>query len=147
MEKRYIVKLTEEERNSLLHMLKTGKSSANKLMRARVLLETDESGGVRQTDDAIGKQLHVCAKTVARIRQRCVELGVDAALERQPHSNPKGRKIDGNQEAHLIAICCSAPPEGKSRWTIKMLADRLVEMEVIESVSTATVCRTLKKMN
>lgn len=147
MEKRYIVKLTDEERATLLKMLKAGKASANKLMRARVLLEADESAAIKKTDGQIGSQFHVSGRTVQRIRQRFVELGLDAALERQPHSNFRPRRIDGSQEAHLIAICCSTPPEGKARWTLKMLADRLVEMEVIDNVSPSTVGRTLKKMN
>jgi len=148
MEK-YIVKLTQEERETLLSMLKKGKVSANKLMHARVLLEVDERNRAskKKSDEIIANDLHVSAKTVARIRQRFVEEGLEAALLRKPHANPKSRKINGDQEAHLIAICCSAPPEGRSRWTLKLLADRLVEMEIIDDISPATISRVLKKTN
>ena len=148
MEK-YIVKLTQEERENLLSLLKKGKASANKLMHSRVLLETDESDSTekKKTDEEIGKQLHISAKTVARIRKRFVEGGLEIALLRKPHANPKARKINGDQEAHLIALCCSKPPEGRSRWTLKLLANRLVELEIIDSVSPVTISRVLKKTN
>jgi len=148
MEK-YIVKLTQEERETLLSALKKGKASANKLMHARVLLGVDEKNNTpeKKTDEAIGKELHISAKTVARIRQRFVEEGLEAALLRKPHANPKSRKINGDQEAHLIAVCCSKPPEGRNRWTLKLLADRLVEMEIVDSISPVTLSRVLKKMN
>ena len=146
MEK-YIVKLTQEERETLLSMLKKGKASANKLMHARVLLEVDEKKTTTKTDEKIARDLHISVKTVARIRQRFVEEGLESALLRKPHANPKSRKINGDEEAHLIAICCSTPPEGRSRWTLKLLADRLVEMEVIDSISPVTISRVLKKTN
>ena len=148
MEK-YIVRLTKDERESLLSIIKTGKALARKLMHARVLLMTDENNGIdaKKTDEEVGKQLHINAKTVARIRTRFVEEGIESALLRKPHSNPKARKIDGEQEAHLIALCCSTPPEGRCRWTLKLLANRLVEMEIIDTVSSSTVGRVLKKTN
>ncbi len=148
MEK-YIVKLTKEERANLLSMIKTGKSSASKLMHARVLLMADENKDIdaKKTDEEIGKQLHINAKTVARIRTRFVEEGIESALLRKAHSNPRSRKIDGEQEAHLVALCCSEPPEGRCRWTLKLLANKLVEMEIIDAVSSTTVGRVLKKMN
>lgn len=144
---KYIVKLTTEERLSLLDLIRVGKKSANKLMHARVLLaaDTNDSGSERKTDEEIGTFVHVSSKTVARIRQRFVEEGLEAALSRKPHPNPKGRKIDGDQEAHLIALCCSTPPEGRSRWTLKLLANKMVALEIIDSVSPATVGRILKK--
>jgi transposase len=146
MEK-YIVKLTHDERENLLCMLRKGKASVNKLMHARVLLESDEADSTakKKTDEEISKQLYVSEKTVARIRKRFVEEGLEAALLRKPHANPKSRKINGDQEAHLIALCCSKPPEGRSRWTLKLLANRLVEMEIVDSVSPVTVSRVLKK--
>jgi transposase len=148
MEK-YIVKLTQEERETLLSMLKKGKALANKLMHARVLLEVDErnSATKKKSDETIADGLHISAKTVARIRQRFVEEGLEAALLRRPHANPKSRKINGEQEAHLIALCCSKPPEGRSRWTLKLLANRLVELDHIDSVSPVTISRVLKKTN
>ena len=148
MEK-YIVKLTQEERETLLPMLKKGKASANKLMHARVLLEVDERNNAtkKKSDEVIANELRISAKTVARIRQRFVEEGLEVALLRRPHANPKYRKINGEQEAHLIALCCSKPPEGRSRWTLKLLANRLVELELIDSVSPVTISRVLKKTN
>ena len=146
MEK-YIVKLNKEEREILLSLIKKGKASANKLMRARVLLEADESDQIKakKTDEEIGNQIRVNAKTVARIRKRFVEEGLELALSRKPHSNPQSRKINGEQEAHLIALCCSKPPEGRNRWTLKLLANRLVELEITESISRMTISRVLKK--
>ena|SRR5690242_14287324 len=148
MEK-YIVKLTQEERETLLSMLKKGKASANKLMHARVLLEADENVDAikKKTDEEISKQLHVSTKTVARIRKQFVEEGLEVALLRKPHTNPKSRKINGDQEAHLISLCCSKPPEGRNRWTLKLLANRLVELEIVDSVSPVIISRVLKKTN
>ena len=146
MEK-YIVRLTKEEREELLTLIRVGKKAANKLMHARVLLAADEHDGKLKaaTDEDIARELHICSKTVARIRRRFVEEGMESALSRRPHSNPKSRKIDGEQEAHLIALCCSTPPEGRSRWTLKLLAKTLIELEIVDSVSAATLSRVLKK--
>lgn len=146
---RFIVTLTKDEREELLAQLKTGKVSANKLMRARVLLALDKNNfsDKKQTDIAIAEAEHISTKTIYRIRQRFVEDGLNAALSRRPHPNPKSRKLDGDQEAHLLAVCCSEPPEGQSRWTLRLLADKLVEMDVVESISRTTLHRTLKKMN
>lgn len=144
---KYIVKLTKEEREELLTLIRVGKKAANKLMHARVLLSSDENDSKLKlkTDEEIAKEMHVSSKTVARIRQRFVEEGLESALSRRPHPNPKGRKIDGEQEAHLVALCCSTPPEGRSRWTLKLLANKLIELEVVDSVSAVTVSRVLKK--
>lgn len=144
---KYIVKLTEEERTELLAMIRVGKKAANKLMHARVLLSADENDRElkRKTDEEIAAEMHVSSKTVARIRQRFVEEGMESALSRRPHANPKGRKIDGEQEAHLVALCCSTPPAGRSRWTLKLLASKLIELEIVDSVSPVTVSRVLKK--
>lgn len=147
MEK-YIVKLTQEERLNLLDLIRVGKKAANKLMHARVVLAADinDRESTKKTDEEIGDSIHVSSKTVARIRQRFVEEGLEAALSRRPHANPKSRKIDGEQEAHLVALCCSTPPEGRSRWTLKLLANKLVAMEIIDSISATTIGRVLKKM-
>ena len=146
MEK-YIVKLTLEERAELLTLLRVGKRSANKLMHARILLSADgnDTKLKQKTDEEITVEMHVSSKTVARIRQRFVEEGMESALSRRPHANPKSRKIDGEQEAHLLALCCSTPPVGRSRWTLKLLAHKLVALEIIDSVSPTTICRVLKK--
>jgi transposase len=142
---KYIVKLTEEERAYLLSLIKVGKASANKLMHARIMLAADENIEPGSTDENISKKLHVSTKTVARIRQRFVEEGIESALLRKPHSRHKPRKIDGEQEAHLIALCCSTPPEGRVRWTLKLLTTRLIELELLGDVSSTTVGRVLKK--
>lgn len=144
---KYIVKLTKEEREELLTLIRVGKKAASKLMHARVLLAADEHDSKlkAKTDADIAGEMHICSKTVARIRQRFVEEGMESALSRRPHANPKGRKIDGEQEAHLVALCCSTPPDGRGRWTLKLLASKLIELEIVDSVSAATVSRVLKK--
>jgi transposase len=144
---KYIVKLTAEERTELLILIRVGKKAANKLMHARILLSADENDTKlkQKTDEEISSEMHVSSKTVARIRQRFVEEGLESALSRRPHANPKSRKIDGEQEAHLVALCCSIPPEGRSRWTLKLLANKLIALEIIDSVSPTTIGRVLKK--
>jgi len=146
MEK-YIVKLIEEERTHLLSLIKKGKASAYKLTHARILLEADESCGEKKTDVEIAEQLHVSMKTVKRIRKRFIEEGLEAALSRKPHVKTRRRKINGEEEAHLIALSCSSPPEGRSRWTLKLLSNHMVKMEIVDSVSPATIGRVLKKTN
>ena len=142
-----IVKLSKEERFELLDLIRVGKKSANKLMHARVLLSTDanDTDLKQKTDEEIAKEMYISSKTVARIRQRFVHEGLESALSRRPHANPRPRKMDGEQEAHLVALCCSTPPEGRSRWTLKLLANKLVALEIVDTVSPATLCRVLKK--
>ena len=143
---RYVVKLTQDERINLLLLVKTGKASAAKLTHARIILATDENNTDKTPyDTKVSKELHVSSRTVARTRQRFVEEGLESALSRKPHSNTRPRKMDGDQEAHLIALSCSTPPAGRSRWTLKLLANHLIELEIIDSVSSATVSRVLKK--
>jgi transposase len=140
MPKRYIVDLAEEERAGLLALLNRDVAPARRLTRARILLLADEGG----TDPEIAAALHVHAATVERTRRRLVAGGVERALSDKPR--PGGRpKLDGKGEAHLVALACSAPPEGRSRWTMQLLADRLVELELVEAISDETVRRTLKK--
>lgn len=140
MPKRFVVDLSEEERAGLLARLGKGAARARELTRARILLLADEG----RRDEAIAAVLHVHAATVARARRRFVEGGVERALNDQPR--PGGRpKLDGKQEAVLVALACSQAPEGRSRWTMQLLADRLVELEVIDTLSDETVRRTLKK--
>lgn len=149
MNKRYVVRVTEEERTALLLLIKTGKAAAKKLEHARIVLATDESDNnatKKRTDSEIGEELHVSKKTVGRIRQRFVEEGLESCLSRKPHSGYKPYKIDGEQEAHLVALSCSKPPQGRARWTLKLLAAQLVGLEIMDDVSPATVGRTLKKM-
>lgn len=140
MAKRYLVTLTEAERASLLALTQKGKISARQLTRAHILLQAD-AGGI---DAVIAAALHVGIATVARVRKRFVEEGLEAALQERPR--PGGhRKLDGKQEAFLIALACSTPPEGRTRWTMQLLAGKMVELRVVDSISDETVRRTLKK--
>lgn len=145
---KYIVRLTEEERTYLIELTKKGKVSAKKIAHARILLRADASeAGENLKDESIKDLEHISSKTVSRIRQLFVEEGLEAALNRKPHKRVKPRSLDGEQEAKLVAICCSQAPEGRARWTLKLLSNQLVEMEVVESIATETVRLTLKKMN
>jgi transposase len=150
MEK-YTVKLTEEERKNLLSLIKTGKHAASKILHARILLASDEGDYVDsesiKTDEEVAKLFDISEKTVKRVRKRLVEEGLEAALLRKKHARTRPRIITGEEEAHLISLCCSSPPEGRNRWTLKLLSDRLVRLEVVERVSPATVGRVLKKTN
>ena len=146
MAKRYRVTLDTEERATLQQMLEKGTSAARKLNHARILLKADESvDGPAWTDDAIVNALDVGASTVSRVRQRFVEEGLKAALEHRPSRGLRPRRFDGTTEAHLIALACSEPPKGHVRWTLRLLADRLVRLEYVESISHETVRQTLKK--
>lgn len=138
--KRYVVELTEAERTQLLDLTSKGKVSARKLKRAHILLLADEG----RTDLAIAAALHVSKSTVERVRTRFVMGNLDFALTEQMRPGAR-RKLDGNQEAFLVATACSSAPEGRSRWTLQLLADKLVELKVVDSISRDTVHRTLKK--
>jgi len=140
MNKRYIVDLTPDERTDLLTLVGKGVAPARKLTRARILLLADKG----KTDQEIADALHVHRVTVERTRRRFVEGSAERALNEQPR--PGGRpKLDGKQGAMLVALACSQAPEGRSRWTLQLLADRLVELAVVDSISDETVRRTLKK--
>jgi transposase len=146
--KKYIVSLTSEERAYLEKLTTTGKISAYKINHARVLLLADtnrEEGG--WIDQAIASTLNISASTIERVRQRFVEEGLEQALNRQPQSQHKPRRLDGEQEARLIAITCSTPPSGCSHWTLRLLAEQLVELEEVETISHETIRQTLKKTN
>jgi hypothetical protein len=147
--KKYLVTLTPEERDLLTRLLAGGKRSALTLTRARILLKADQAEGGPAWEDAdIAEALDCGQRTVERVRQRFVERGLPAALGRKPQDRPsRERKFDGATEARLIALACSAPPEGRARWTMKLLADKLVELEIFDSVSDETVRRVLKKTN
>jgi transposase len=148
MAKFYRVTLTGEERDALEGLLNKGKGAARKLAHARISLQTDEAeGGPGRTDQEVAAALNVSARTVERVRQRFVEEELEAALVPKPSSRVYTRLLDGAQEAHLIALACSEPPEGKPRWTLRLLADRLVELESVESISHETVRSVLKKTN
>ena len=140
MAKKYIINLAEDERAQLLAPTKRGKVSARRLSRAHMLLQADTG----LSDDAIAQALHIGTATVERIRKRFVEDGLEAALSERPRPGGQ-RKLAGTQEAFLIALACSTPPEGRTCWTMQLLADRLVELQVVEAISDETVRRTLKK--
>ena len=138
--KKYIVKLAKEERADLSKLIAQGKASARKLTHARILLKAYSSEeGPGWTDQAISEALEVGTATVERVRQRLVEEGMAAALNRHRPHTPRLRKLDGEQEAHLIALACSQPEEGQERWTLQLLADKLVQLQVVESISRETV--------
>ncbi len=138
--KKYVVKLTPEERSRLLNLLKKGKEKARKLTRARILLLSAEG----KTDGFIAKALKVNPQTVRNLRKRFAEGGLEAALEERPRPGAEP-KLDGKGEAFLVALACSDPPEGREHWTMQLLADRLVELGVVDSISDETVRRVLKK--
>jgi len=137
-----------EERAQLEGMLSKGKAAARTLMHARILLKADEGvAGPRLSDDQIAEAVEVNRSTVERVRMRCVEEGVEAALRPRPSRQVHPRKLDGVQEAHLVVLACSPAPKGRNRWSLRLLADKLVELEVVGDVSYETVRRTLKKTN
>lgn len=145
---KYVVRLSQEEREYLLSVSSKGRSSAKKIIHARILLRADASeGGENCNDEEIASLENVCTKTVGRVRQRFVEEGLESALNSRPPRRKKPRKLDGEDEAKLIAICCSRAPEGRARWTLRLLANQLVEMEVVDSIAPETVRQTLKKTN
>ena len=138
--KNYIINLTEEERKELNRLTTTGRHSALKMLHARILLKTDEG----LMDKQIAEHLNINARTVERVRKRCALEGLNAAL------NPKKRpprvpKFDGEAEARLVQLACSEAPQGRQRWTLRLLADKLVELEIVDSISHETVRQRLGK--
>jgi transposase len=148
MKKKYIVTLTPEERRMLQMMLSRGKAAARKLVHARILLKADASpGGPNWADATIAQGLEVGRATVERVRQEFVEDGLDAALNRRKPRREYDRTLDGDGEARLVALACTQAPEGRSRWTLRLLADRMVRLEYVDTISKDTVSRVLKKTN
>ena len=147
--KKYLITLTEEERYSLHKLVRSGNAGARKITRARILLKADQSPGAPAwIDQQICVALDVGVTTVERIRKRFVEDGLAAALNRLKNRPlPFRRKLDGHQEAQLVTLACSHPPEGRDRWTLRLLADTLVELEIVDSISYQTVRRVLKKIS
>jgi hypothetical protein len=146
MAKRYWVTLTQAERQELQQLISRGKADARKLAHARVLLQADEAeGGPRRTGGQIASALDTATRTVERVRERFVEQGFEAALLPEPSKRVYARKLDGRQEAKLLALACGKPPAGKRRRTLRLLADELIELEVVDSVWHETVRQTLKK--
>lgn len=145
--KRYIVRLTDAERHQLEDLVGKGQGKAYKIRHAHILLKADAAGPC-WTDQAIADAFSCHRGTVEGIRKRFVEQGLEGALERKKREKPpRERILDGEGEARLIAVACSQPPAGRSRWTLALLADKLVELNVVESISYQTVRRTLKKTN
>jgi transposase len=140
VKKLYRIHLAEDERAHLLGLTQSGKAAARRVRRAQTLLLADEG----HSDRVIAEMLHIGHATVERTRLRCVEEGLEAALSERPRpgSSPK---LDGKQEALLVALACTYPPEGRKCWTMQLLADRLVTLGVVEAISDETVRRTLKK--
>jgi transposase len=146
-EAKYIVRLTHEERQYLEDLIKSRRVAKDKALRARMLLKADADGPA-WTDSRIADAFDVGTATVHRLRQRLVQEGFDVALARKAPIRTKPRKLDGAQEARLVAIACSSPPAGRNRWTLQLLAEKLVELHVVDdTVSGETVRRTLKKTN
>ena len=141
---KFIVLLTGAQRQELEKLAATGKRSAATITRARILLKADADAG-GWPDDRIAQALDTSAATVARTRSKFVQQGLEAAVQRKRPTGRQYRKLDGAQEAHLVALACSPPPEGRPRWTLKLLADRLVELQVVDGISPECVRTTLKK--
>ena len=145
---KYIVRLTAEERAELDELIRTGKRAASVLIHARILLKADAgAGGPGWDDERIAEAVECGASTVYRVRQAFVEEGLTAALFRKKPTGRQYRKLDGAQEARLIALACGSPPDGRAGWTLRLLADRLVELEIVNSISLECVRTTLKKTN
>jgi transposase len=140
-----IVRLTDEERHTLQHLVVGPRVAREKALRARMLLKAD-ADGPNWSDGQIAAAFDVGASTMHRLRQRWVEDGLEAALTRQPPARTKPRKLDGAQEARLVAIACSQAPEGRASWTLRLLAEKLVALEMVEAIGRETVRQTLKKM-
>jgi hypothetical protein len=147
MKKKYPVILSETERDDLKSLIASGTAPARKLTHARILLKADEGPkGDGWVDERIAEAVESSQPTVCRVRKKYFEEGLQAALDRRPPNREYHRKLDGEQEARLIALACSEPPEGRARWSLRLLADRMVELEVVdEDISYQTVRRTLKK--
>ncbi len=148
MPKKYIVDLSEAERQSLLKLTTTGKQAAYKINHARILLKADVNQPDGDwSDEAISSALDISISTIERVRQRFVSEGIEASLSYRRGRGRKQRRLDGETEAHLLAIACSEPPPGQARWTLRLLADKMVELNHVESLCHETVRQTLKKTN
>jgi transposase len=143
-EAKYVVRLTEDEHQALESLLAGKRVAADRVLRARIFLKADVDGD-SWSDTEIANAFDVGVSTVHRLRQRLVEDGLEAALSRRPTSSKRPRKLNGAQEARLIAVTCESAPEGRVHWTLRLLADQLVESEVVDSIGRETVRQTLKK--
>ena len=139
------VRLTDDQRDALGRLIRTGSHPAAMRRRAAILLRADADGPDAWTDEEIADHLETTRITVQRVRQQFAAEGLDATLHRKTPTGRQYRKLDGAQEARLVALACSAPPAGQVRWTMVLLAERLIELEVVESIDPSTVWRTLQK--
>ena len=145
-EAKYIVRLSNKERVQLEDLVARGRVAKATRQRAQVLLRADQGQeGPGSVDEAIVDVVGVSLSTVHRVRQQFVEEGLETSLYRKPATNRQYRKLDGVQEAHLVALACSAPPAGRVCWTMQLLADKLVELEIVDSIGREAVRTTLKK--
>jgi len=145
----YKVTLTQEERNQLTEITRTGTHAARKVIHALILLNVDRGqyNTEQQINEEISKVLKIGMRTIDRVKKRFVEEGLDAALKMAPTSREYDKLVDGDMEAHLIALACGEPPKGYARWSLRLLSNKLVELRIAESISYETVRRTLKKTN
>ena len=148
MNQKYRVELTEAERDQLKQLLSSGTSSARKVRRAQILLKSDSSAeGAKWSYQAIGEAFNVSQPTISEVRRAYVAGGLEAALNRKKPDRVYERRLDGEAEAHLIALACSEPPAGYERWTLRLLKARLIKLSYVENISHETIRTTLKKMN
>lgn len=146
---RYRVQLTKDERDELTALTRKGKHNSNIVINALILLNCDEGAyqSNRMTNEDIAQILHISDRKINNVKKRCVEEGLDVALKGRKNTRIYDKKADGDFEAHLVALCCSEPPEGFAKWSLRLLAEKAVELEYIDSVSHETVRRVLKKTN
>lgn len=148
MNQKYFVQLSSDERSYLEKLISTGEASARKLRRAHILLKSDCSeGGPKWTAEMIRDAYNVNIVTVSNVRKEFNERGLEQTLNRKPPAREYERRLDGRAEAHLVAMVCEGAPEGYERWTLRLLQERFVKLEIVESVSHETIRATLKKMN
>jgi transposase len=146
MNKKYIVRLTDAEREQLTELTRKGKAAASKIRHAHILLQADAHGPA-WTDTKIAESFSVSVNTVLGVRQRLVEQGLEAAINRKQQQHPsRPPRLDGEGEARLIALRCGEPPTGHARWTLRLLADQAVALDIVEAISHETVRQALKKM-
>jgi Homeodomain-like domain len=145
--KKYVVRLSDDEREQLATLIRKGNSPAHRLLKARILLKADVSGaGEGWSDNEIIEALETSASMVYRVRKQLVEEGLEAVLSRKPCATPAVARIfDGEKDAKLIALACSEPPKGRARWTLRLLENKVVELNIVDRASDSTIGRTLKK--
>ncbi len=143
--KKYHVYLREEEKEYLKQIVKKGQAPARQIQRAHILLKADVSEGKGWTDQQIRDTFHLARNTVSKIRKRFTAVGLEETVQRKQPERVYKTRLDGEQEAHLVALACSTPPEGHARWTLRLLAERMVALEYVDNVSYETVRQVLKK--